>query len=131
MNTSEMKMFYKGTLRLLLVLLHDFPDFLCHFSFILLEEIPENFMQVKNIMVSAYPKGMRIPDPFEQDSNGKVFSILIKIDHQNEEYNRLPLIHQKVEERINGHNLHVDLLLSRTSLLSASKHQNRTTSNRS
>lgn len=99
MNTSEMKMFYKGTLRLLLVLLHDFPDFLCHFSFILLEEIPENFMQVKNIMVSAYPKGMRIPDPFEQDANGK-------IDHQNEEYNRLPLIHQKVEERINGHNLH-------------------------
>ena len=72
MNTSEMKMFYKGTLRLLLVLLHDFPDFLCHFSFILLEEIPENFMQVKNIMVSAYPKGMRIPDPFEQDANGKV-----------------------------------------------------------
>lgn len=75
MQTPEMKQFYKGTLRLLLVLLHDFPDFLCHFSFSLLEEIPESFMQIKNIMVSAYPKGMRIPDPFEQEGIGRVEAI--------------------------------------------------------
>ena len=100
MNTPEMKQFYKGTLRLLLVLLHDFPDFLCSYSFSLLEEIPDNFMQVKNIMVSAYPKGMRIPDPFEQENQ-------LKID-SGEEYNKMPIINIKIEERINSHNLHVD-----------------------
>lgn len=95
-----MKMFYKGTLRLLLVLLHDFPDFLCDFSFCLLEEIPEFFMQVKNIIVSAYPKGMRIPDPFDAENFGRI--------ELNEEYNNMPLINPKIEERINSHNLHVN-----------------------
>ena len=99
MTTPEMKSFYKGTLRLLLVLLHDFPDFLCQFSFSLLEEIPDNFMQVKNIMVSAYPKGMRIPDPFEQEQQ-------VKMDN-GEEFNKMPVIHPKIEDRINSHNLHV------------------------
>ena len=94
-----MKMFYKGTLRLLLVLLHDFPDFLCDFSFCLLEEIPDYFMQVKNIIVSAYPKGMRIPDPFDSEILGRI--------EISEEYNKMPLINQKIEERINSHNLHV------------------------
>lgn len=98
-----MRYFYKGTLRLLLVLLHDFPDFLCHFNFLLLEEIPDNFMQVKNIMVSAYPKGMKIPDPFEVDSQNRA--------EMSEEYTKLPPANMKVDDRISCHNLQVDRLL--------------------
>ena len=41
-----MKSFYKGTLRVLLVLLHDLPDFLLEFAHALCEEIPEKFIQV-------------------------------------------------------------------------------------
>lgn len=83
-----------------MVLLHDFPDFLCHFSFGLLEEIPDQFMQVKNIMVSAYPKGMRIPDPFDQEHlGGRIES--------SEEYNKLPTNNPRIEDRINCYNLQV------------------------
>lgn len=98
LNTPEMKNFYKGTLRLLLVLLHDFPDFLCNNCFAFLEEIPESFMQVRNIMASAYPKGMRIPNPFEPDGGNKRLE-------QDDAYSQAPLSNFKVEERIACHNL--------------------------
>ena len=100
LNNPEMKQFYKGTLRLLLVLLHDFPDFLCNNCFALLEEIPESFMQVRNIMASAYPKGMRIPNPFEHDGGNTRLE-------NDENYSKLPLANPKVEDRITCHNLHV------------------------
>lgn len=97
LNNPEMKLFYKGTLRLLLVLLHDFPDFLCEFSFSLLEEIPEYFMQIRNIILSAYPKETRMPDPFDPDNMGR--------NEISEEYNNMPNINSKIDERINSHNL--------------------------
>jgi len=42
-NKQSYKDLYKGTLRILLVLLHDFPEFLCEFSFSFCDYIPEKF----------------------------------------------------------------------------------------
>ena len=59
-----MKLLYKGTLRVLLVLLHDFPEFLCDNHFVLCEVIPPTCIQLRNLVLSAFPKAMRLPDPF-------------------------------------------------------------------
>lgn len=40
---------YKGTLRVLLVLLHDFPEFLCDYHYAFCDVIPSNCIQVKNL----------------------------------------------------------------------------------
>lgn len=55
---------YKGTLRLLLVLLHDFPEFLCEHHVVLTENLPFNSIQLRNLILSAFPRNTRLPDPF-------------------------------------------------------------------
>ena len=62
--TEPIKKLYEGTLRVLLVLLHDFPSFLCGYHVSLCNIIPTNCVQLRNIILSATPKGMNPPDPF-------------------------------------------------------------------
>ncbi|KAF3523583.1 hypothetical protein F2Q69_00048859 [Brassica cretica] len=54
---------YKGTLRVLLVLLHDFPEFLCDYHFTFCDVIPSSCVQMRNIILSSFPRNMRLPDP--------------------------------------------------------------------
>ncbi|KAL6906403.1 hypothetical protein ACP4OV_004004 [Aristida adscensionis] len=54
---------YKGTLRVLLVLLHDFPEFLCDYHFSFCDVIPSTCIQMRNVILSAFPRNMRLPDP--------------------------------------------------------------------
>lgn len=65
---SVLKLFnvyiYQGTLRVLLVLLHDFPEFLCDYHFSFCDVIPPNCIQMRNLILSAFPRNMRLPDPF-------------------------------------------------------------------
>jgi len=61
---ETLRMVYKGTLRILLVLLHDFPEFLCEFHFSFCDVIPTTCVQMRNIILSAFPRAMRLPDPF-------------------------------------------------------------------
>jgi len=55
---------YRGTLRVLLVLLHDFPEFLCDYHYGFCDVIPPNCIQMRNLILSAFPRNMRLPDPF-------------------------------------------------------------------
>lgn len=55
---------YKGTLKIFLVLLHDFPEFLCEYCYSLCDVIPCNAIQLRNLVLSAFPRKMRLPDPF-------------------------------------------------------------------
>ncbi|KAI9190073.1 CCR4-NOT core subunit cdc39 [Blastocladiella emersonii ATCC 22665] len=55
---------YRGTLRVLLVLLHDFPEFLCEYYYALCAVIPSGCLQLRNLILSAFPRTMRLPDPF-------------------------------------------------------------------
>jgi CCR4-NOT transcription complex subunit 1 len=54
----------KGLLRTLLVLLHDFPDYLSENHFTLCNYIPPGCVQLKNLVLSAFPRMKRLPDPF-------------------------------------------------------------------
>src|SRR6185369_7064850 len=58
------RLLYKGALRVLLVLLHDFPEFLCEYHFSFCDVIPITCVQMRNLILSAFPRSMRLPDPF-------------------------------------------------------------------
>ncbi|CAJ0847288.1 16872_t:CDS:10 [Entrophospora sp. SA101] len=55
---------YKGTLRILLVLLHDFPEFISGYHLSFCDVIPSTCIQLRNLILSAFPRTMRLPDPF-------------------------------------------------------------------
>lgn len=71
----------QGTLRVLLVLLHDFPEFLCDYHFSFCDVIPPNCIQMRNLILSAFPRNMRLPDPFTPNLKVKrgSFNILILV----------------------------------------------------
>jgi CCR4-NOT transcription complex subunit 1 len=62
--TDALRLMYKGALRLLLVLLHDFPEFLVDYHFCLCDALPPLCVQMRNLVLSAFPRHMRLPDPF-------------------------------------------------------------------
>lgn len=62
--TESVKKLYDGTLRIFLVLLHDFPEFLSDFHLSLCDIVPMNCIQLRNLILSAFPKTMQLPDPF-------------------------------------------------------------------
>lgn len=55
---------YRGTLRILLILLHDFPEFLCDYHQSLCDLVPTSCIQLRNLILSAFPRNRRLPDPF-------------------------------------------------------------------
>ena len=65
------RLLYKGTLRVLLVLVHDFPEFLSDYHFSFCDVIPVTCTQMRNLVLSPFPRNMRLPDPFTP--NLKVF----------------------------------------------------------
>ncbi|CAG0883626.1 unnamed protein product [Darwinula stevensoni] len=76
--SKAMMALYRGVLRILLVLLHDFPEFLCQYHYGFCDVIPPNCIQMRNLILSAFPRNMRLPDPFT--SNLKV-DLLPEITH--------------------------------------------------
>lgn len=62
--TDSIRLIYKGTVRVLLVLLHDFPEFLCDYHFSFCDVIPVPCVQIRNLILSAFPRNMKLPDPF-------------------------------------------------------------------
>lgn len=66
---------YRGTLRILLVLLHDFPDFLSEYYFSLCDVIPPRCIQLRNIILSAYPLHTTLPDPHRILTNDPTFDV--------------------------------------------------------
>jgi CCR4-NOT transcription complex subunit 1 len=62
--SNTIRMFYKAALRIMLVLVHDFPEFLCDYHFDLVNVIPYSCVQLRNLILSAFPQDMKLPDPF-------------------------------------------------------------------
>lgn len=57
--TDAVRLLYKGTLRVLLVLLHDFPEFLCEFHFHLCDVIPPSCIQVGGCLAGCLAAWLR------------------------------------------------------------------------
>eukprot|EP01028_Stygiella_incarcerata_P007812 TRINITY_DN3269_c0_g1_i3.p1 TRINITY_DN3269_c0_g1~~TRINITY_DN3269_c0_g1_i3.p1 ORF type:complete len:2125 (+),score=516.92 TRINITY_DN3269_c0_g1_i3:232-6606(+) len=65
--TSSLEMWYTGVLRILLVLVHDFPTFLCEYHFDFCNVIPPTCIQLRNLVLSSFPLHMKLPDPFTRN----------------------------------------------------------------
>jgi CCR4-NOT transcription complex subunit 1 len=80
--------FYRGVLRVLLVIHHDFPEFLAENHFRLCNAIPMHCSQIRNLIVSAYPSSFPdLPDPF---------SAGLKVD-RIEEMRKAPAVRGNIE----------------------------------
>ncbi len=53
-----LRVFLRGVVRLLLLLWHDFPDFLAESAWVLIEAIPLNAVHMRNIVLNAMPRVM-------------------------------------------------------------------------
>ncbi len=74
---------YRGVLRILVILHHDFPEFLAENHYRLCNIIPSHCSQLRNLVLSAYPSSIPIlPDPFTSG---------LKVDRL-EEIRKLPKI---------------------------------------
>jgi CCR4-NOT transcription complex subunit 1 len=64
-ETVMAQTFYRGVLRVLLVIHHDYPEFLAENHFRFCNSIPMHCTQLRNLIVSAYPSNiLEMPDPF-------------------------------------------------------------------
>ncbi|KEQ88882.1 Not1-domain-containing protein [Aureobasidium pullulans EXF-150] len=68
-STQEISMhaaeFYRGVLRVLLILQHDFPEFLTENHMRLNSSVPAGLLQLQNVINCAYPSSFQeLPDPF-------------------------------------------------------------------
>lgn len=57
------------------MLLHDFPEFLCDYHFTLCDVIPPSCIQMRNIILSAFPRNMRLPDPSTPNLKAHAYNI--------------------------------------------------------
>ncbi|WRX18737.1 CCR4-Not complex component [Theobroma cacao] len=60
---KAIKHLYEETLKVLFVLLRDFPEFLVSYHFSFCDVIPSSCIQMRSIILSAYPCNMQLPDP--------------------------------------------------------------------
>ncbi|KAF2458071.1 CCR4-Not complex component, Not1-domain-containing protein [Lineolata rhizophorae] len=86
--SAQARDYYRGVLRVLLVLHHDFPEFLAENHFRLCNSIPVHCTQLRNLIVSAYPSSFpELPDPFTAG---------LKVDRL-EEIRKAPIIRGDIE----------------------------------
>ncbi|VDN01607.1 unnamed protein product [Thelazia callipaeda] len=105
---KSIAMMYKGTLRVLLVILHDFPELLCEYHIIICDTIPPNCVQLRNLVLSAYPKNMRLPDPF--GLNLKVDNLLEMTQEPKMNINMAAIIPPELKSQLD------DYLITRSSV---------------
>jgi hypothetical protein len=66
-NCEAYQCFYYAILKLILVIIHDFSDFLSEFSLQLALLVAPKFYQLSNIIISAYPKELKFEAPHKVD----------------------------------------------------------------
>ncbi|OTF81018.1 CCR4-NOT transcription complex subunit 1-like protein [Euroglyphus maynei] len=73
----------QGTAKLFLLLLHDFPDFLSQFSFLICDNLPHNSFQLRNIVLSASPQACNLLSPHHPSLSLENFSKILYCFHGN------------------------------------------------
>ena len=53
-----MRSFYTATMNIVLVILKDYPQFLCDFHFNFVNSLPDHAIQLKNMILAAFPCGL-------------------------------------------------------------------------
>ncbi|MCJ1307479.1 hypothetical protein MMC25_001125, partial [Agyrium rufum] len=101
-TSAVAKDLYRGALRVLLILHHDYPEFLAENHYKLCNVIPAHATQLRNVILSAYPSSFpELPDPF---------TVGLKVDRLEEIRNppviacdvSVPLQDKKVKDAIDN-----------------------------
>lgn len=58
--TIQVHILYNETLKMFMVLRHDFPEFLCYYHHMLLQLIPLQCVQLRNVILSAVSHNLRV-----------------------------------------------------------------------
>ena len=56
--SPAMRSFYTATMNIVLVILKDYPQFLCDFHFCFVNALPDHAIQLKNMILAAFPKSI-------------------------------------------------------------------------
>ena len=64
--TNAMKSFYTATMNIVLMILKDYPQFISDFHFNFVNALPDHTIQLKNMILAAFPKNIQPPAPFSQ-----------------------------------------------------------------
>lgn len=120
LNQPELPMvvriLYRGVLRTLLILHHDFPEFLAQYHFLLCEAIPPACVQLRNLILSAYPQSTSdVPDPFRQNLKVELLAemrVPPRISGDVFKTLRDTGLHELLQMAINGTSLNEDILKS-------------------
>ncbi|KAI5950268.1 CDC39 [Candida jiufengensis] len=94
-NPDVLNVVFKAINRIFIGLLHDYPEFLAECHYQLITAIPRSYIQLKNIVLSATPQNIVVPDPFTQG---------LKVERLPE-INDAPLIYYKPIEDLSKYNL--------------------------
>lgn len=97
--TEPLAKLYEATLRIILVIKNDYPEFLVDFHFNFVNSLPEQCIQLRNIILSAQPRQIPVIDPFSR--NLKVDTI--------PDINVTPRIQSNYENYLHFQNLREDL----------------------
>jgi len=54
--SRALEAFYNGTIRIVLLILKDYPDFLCDFHFNFVNSLPDHCIQLRNMILAAVPR---------------------------------------------------------------------------
>lgn len=65
---STITAYYNGLARVLLVIMHDFPEVLCQNHLKLCGNMPAKCIQLRNIVLAAFPKNVILMDPMTAHS---------------------------------------------------------------
>lgn len=95
-------------MRIVIILIHDFPDFLSAFSLQLVLNIPDKFVQMKNIVLSAYPKELKFRSPkaisnreeLEKESNILNVPKYYKVKFDKAKYNHFISLFQNNDKNL-------------------------------
>ncbi|KAL1311432.1 hypothetical protein AAFC00_001593 [Neodothiora populina] len=88
-TSAPMQDFYRGSIRVILMLTHDFPEYFVENHMLLCSNVPENLLQMFNLLSSAYPGSYQdLPDPFVAG---------LKINRL-EQVRQAPVIHQDIQK---------------------------------
>ncbi|KAL6946314.1 hypothetical protein ACO0RG_000460 [Hanseniaspora osmophila] len=58
---------YKGVLRVALAIFNDVPEYFIENHFVLLNNLPSSYLQLRNLILSAIPKKMCFPNPYNRN----------------------------------------------------------------
>ena len=82
-NSPALERFFEGTLKVSLVVLHDYPEFFCCYYFQFINHLPlYRTGNLRNMILAAYPKNIRLPDPNAEITKFETSSALLGQDRQ-------------------------------------------------